>query len=262
MSGRGLCVPAVISPASLSVAPLSPLFFHFSRHARLKRLMREMRMRRATHLLHGCMCMCMSCARTLAARRPRAACRDTRHTTHRPRARDARATTTDQRPPTVVAHTHTGHSPGALRQRRSYGSLEQTRVRDVAIAAHHTAHSPDVALVARSVASSVSVRLDRSNHHEDPLGQSLSVGDPRLPTLEAVSARGRIAHPSTTWGLRTEVSGISIALSLGRERWSVLPVLRVWESIELAGSGYLLVTVATCGGVAASPHAHGRRVAI
>lgn len=130
---------------------------------------------------------------------------------------------------------------------------------------HTTLHTPPtwrLCVVARSVASSVSVRLDRSNHHEDPLGQSLSVGDPRLPTLEAVSARGRIAHPSTTWGLRTEVSGISIALSLGRERWSVLPVLRVWESIELAGSGYLLVTVATCGGVAASPHAHGRRVAI
>ena len=31
---RAAC--AVISPASLSVAPLSPLFFHFSRHARLK----------------------------------------------------------------------------------------------------------------------------------------------------------------------------------------------------------------------------------
>ena len=138
------------------------------------------------------------------SRGPAPACRLPRHATHHTPAASAGRASDHHRPTTAHSTVaHTGHSPGALRQRRSYGSLEQTRVRDVAIAAHHTAHSPDVALVTRSVASSVSVRLDRSNHHEDPLGQSLSVGDPRLPTLEAVSARGRIAHPSTTWGLRT-----------------------------------------------------------
>ena len=108
MSGRGLCVSAVISPASLSVAPLSPLFFHFSRHARLKHVI-YVRLRDAARQDTSCMLHVHVHVMCEISRGPAPACRLPRHATHHTPAASAGRASDHHRPATAHSggtHTH------------------------------------------------------------------------------------------------------------------------------------------------------------